>query len=86
MRDLKKYVSQKVIRDCGIKDRQIWMARYDAVAILTNELMRQKIEYLHYNPVRASIADKSEDWIWSSARDYGTNEVGEIAVDKDWSL
>ncbi len=30
----------------------------------------QKINYIHNNPVEAGIVDKSEDYLYSSARDY----------------
>ncbi len=33
-------------------------------------LSKQKISYIHDNPVRAGIVENSEDYLYSSARDY----------------
>ncbi|MBO6524824.1 MAG: hypothetical protein JJ971_13415 [Balneolaceae bacterium] len=32
--------------------------------------MSQKLEYIHYNPVKAGFVDKAEHWRCSSARNY----------------
>jgi len=34
------------------------------------EVAQQKIKYIHDNPVRASIVETPEDYLYSSARDY----------------
>jgi len=31
---------------------------------------KQKLEYIHNNPVAAGLVDKPEDYLYSSARDY----------------
>ncbi len=31
---------------------------------------KQKLEYIHNNPVDAGIVEKAEEYIYSSARDY----------------
>ncbi|HOX82912.1 MAG TPA: hypothetical protein PLJ60_11930 [Chryseolinea sp.] len=36
----------------------------------TNEIIDQKLEYVHDNPVKEGIVDKPEDYLYSSARDY----------------
>jgi hypothetical protein len=42
-------------------------------------MLRQKLDYIHYNPVRAGLVDHPEDWRYSSARNYlGLNGVLEI--------
>jgi hypothetical protein len=33
-------------------------------------ILRQKMNYLHENPVRAGFVEKAEDWIYSSAAHY----------------
>jgi putative transposase len=40
------------------------------IVLDTNELIDQKIEYIHQNPVRALIVENAEDYIFSSARDF----------------
>lgn len=31
---------------------------------------REKVEYIHFNPVRASLVKRAEEWQWSSVHDY----------------
>jgi REP element-mobilizing transposase RayT len=47
--------------------------------ITTREFFAQKLDYIHNNPVRAGWVDKSEDYTYSSARDfYGTKGLIEL--------
>jgi putative transposase len=34
------------------------------------EMLRQRLNYTHENPVRAGIVESAEDYLYSSARDY----------------
>jgi hypothetical protein len=43
--------------------------------------MEQKLDYIHFNPVRAGIVEKPEDYIYSSAKDYA-GEKGIITIEK----
>jgi putative transposase len=83
MRDFKKYTGQKIARSRGIKGG-IWMPRYDRVAIWSAEVMNTKLEYIHYNPVKAGLVAEASDWQWSSAADYLTESQGPLPVWKDW--
>lgn len=33
------------------------------------DALREKIGYIHANPVRRGLVERAEDWVWSSARD-----------------
>jgi len=33
-------------------------------------MLRQKIDYIHLNPVRMGVVARAEDWVYSSAGDY----------------
>ncbi|NQT53388.1 hypothetical protein HQ576_15120 [bacterium] len=46
-------------------------------------MMRQKVDYIHQNPVRRGYVDDPLHWRYSSARDYA-GEVGLIPVCTDW--
>ncbi|MFH2056255.1 MAG: transposase [bacterium] len=85
MRDFKKYVSQKSSPDLGITEKNIWMPRYDRVAIRSDRVFRTKLDYIHSNPRRAGLVDIEEAWRWSSAADYVTDSRGEVLVWKDWT-
>ena len=49
---------------------QVWQEGYHPKAILSEEVLAQKIEYVHYNPVRRGYIDRPEHWRYSSARNY----------------
>jgi putative transposase len=84
MRDFKKYIAQKIVPALRIKTEKVWMDGFDRVAIETESIFRTKLDYIHYNPVRAGLASSPEDWKWSSAIDYFTNRSGLIPIFRDW--
>ncbi len=43
----------------------------------------EKVNYIHQNPVKRGLVERSEDWKWSSARDY-LGESGVIEIRKKW--
>jgi REP element-mobilizing transposase RayT len=49
---------------------QVWQEGFHPKMITSEEMLAQKIEYIHYNPVRIGIVEKPEDWLYSSARNY----------------
>jgi len=62
---------------------QVWEEGSHPQRIEDEEVMRQKLEYLHYNPVKRGYVDLPEHWRWSSARAY-LGQPGPIAVDTQW--
>ena len=67
------------------KDReyQVWQEGSHPEQIQGLEMMRQKIEYIHLNPVRKGLVQNPEDWVYSSARSY-LGKGGLLAVKTDW--
>jgi putative transposase len=49
---------------------QFWRQDYHPIELDTNQLMDQKLEYIHNNPVVEGIVDNPEDYLYSSARNY----------------
>jgi hypothetical protein len=45
--------------------------------------MRQKVDYIHLNPVERGYVDQAEHWRYSSARDYSGSD-GLLEIDRDW--
>ena len=85
MRDFKKFISQKAFKDIGINDSKIWMDGFDRVVIYSDEILLQKLDYIHRNPVKAGLVKESDDWKWSSARDYLYDKVESSIVFKNWN-
>jgi REP element-mobilizing transposase RayT len=49
---------------------QLWQEGSHPQQILGEEMMIQKLEYIHYNPVKRGFVDEPEHWRYSSARNY----------------
>lgn len=50
---------------------------------LQSYTIKQRVEYIHQNPVRAGWVDQPRDYLYSSARDY-EDEPGLLKVDRVW--
>lgn len=62
---------------------QFWQEDTHPELIQNDEIMRQKISYIHENPVKRGYVDLPEHWRYSSARDYLGME-GLLPVNKSW--
>ena len=62
---------------------QIWQEGSHPQSIPSDEIMLQKLEYLHNNPVKRGFVDEPADWRYSSARNYA-GRPGLIDVVTDW--
>ena len=65
------------------KNFQVWEEGYQPKLIQSDEMMLQKIEYIHNNPVKRGYVDEAVHWRYSSARDYD-GVSGLIGVDRVW--
>ncbi|HEY5370002.1 MAG TPA: hypothetical protein VIJ75_13550 [Hanamia sp.] len=52
------------------REYQIWKREPLSIELISEELFKQKLEYIHYNPVKAGLCEKPEDYHYSSARFY----------------
>ena len=62
---------------------QVWEEGNHPQIIETEAVMRQKLDYIHQNPVKRGYVDKPEDWRYSSARNY-VGQPGLIEVTRAW--
>jgi REP element-mobilizing transposase RayT len=62
------------------KNYQFWQLGNHAEEIYSEKFMWSKIDYIHFNPVRAGIVSHPEDYIYSSASNY-VNNKGIIEVE-----
>jgi putative transposase len=92
-RDFMKFTAQKIRQDLiknhpavlahfkvNAKDRkyQFWERNALSVELSTLEMLKQKLEYIHYNPVIAGICNLPEEYKYSTAKFYeiGVNDWG----------
>ncbi len=60
---------------------KVWQDGFHPIAIDTGEFFRQKIDYLHENPVRKGFVEKPEHWRYTSARNYILDDHSILAVE-----
>ncbi len=60
---------------------QLWTHENHAVELTTNEMIDQRLHYVHQNPVRSGIVEKAEDYLYSSARNYCDDFDALIEID-----
>jgi putative transposase len=60
---------------------QVWQEGFHPKEILTEKELWQKINYIHMNPVVKGLVEKPEDWKYSSAKDFLTDEKGLIDLE-----
>jgi putative transposase len=67
------------LREAGKYDNRItnykfWHEGCHPIELTSNEMIDQRINYVHENPVRNMIVEKEEDYLMSSARNYASLE------------
>ena len=62
---------------------KVWQNGYHAELVETNWFIKQKVNYIHNNPVVDKIVTLPEDYYFSSARNYAglDNDLGVILLD-----
>lgn len=72
---------------CGHLKREqkykVWQNGYHAELLETNWFIKQKLNYIHNNPVKDKIVSLAEDYYFSSARNYADldNDLDVILLD-----
>ena len=56
-----------------------WQNNYHPIELDTADIMQQKLDYIHNNPVTEQIVNEPEDYLYSSAIDYA-GENGFIPI------
>jgi len=64
------------------EEYQFWQQEYHPIALDTPEKTRQRLNYLHENPVRAGIVWLPEHYKYSSAIDYHCDKPGLLPIDR----
>lgn len=71
-------------RGCPVPDdeglRRFWQRRYYDFNVYSEKKLREKLDYMHMNPVSEKLVAHPRDWLWSSWRFYETGQ-GLLAMD-----
>lgn len=62
---------------------QFWQEGVHPELIQNDAMMKQKIDYIHHNPVKRGYVDEAEHWRYSSARNYA-GITGLLEVCSQW--
>jgi len=58
-----------------------WQRRFYDFNVWSAEKLREKLEYMHANPVKRKLAVHPKDWPWSSWSHYAKGQKGLIRID-----
>lgn len=70
----------------GRSENKVWQDDYWDMHIFSVRFVREKLNYMHRNPVRAELVGTPEDYPYSSYRNYTENDQSWIELKKDWLL
>ena len=61
-------IKQSLARQLIGEREHFWQARYYDFNVWSASKIREKLRYMHRNPVKRGLVEKPEDWPWSSFR------------------
>ena len=59
----------------NVSKYQFWQHHNKPIELWSNYVIKQKIDYVHNNPVLAGLAVSPEDWKYSSARNFQDDQT-----------
>ena len=62
----------------------VWLQDFSAIDTWSDKFIRQKLNYIHMNPVRAGLCDHPAKWPWSSYHAYLPHKRGNVPIEVDW--
>ena len=76
-------LTRTTVQDNPQRQRHLWRPGSHPQQILSEDMMRQKLEYIHNNPVARGHVDDPLHWRYSSARNYEGKDAL-LSVMTDW--
>ncbi len=67
-------------QNSNVSNFQFWQQNNNPIELWSSKVIKQKITYIHNNPVKAGFVTHAWDWKYSSARNYAELDVV-IAID-----
>jgi putative transposase len=63
-----------------------WQVRCYDFPVWTEAKCIEKLRYIHRNPVKRGLAERPEDWKWSSFVHYATGLEGIVEIESQWTV
>ena len=60
------------------QDFQLWQQHNHPIELSTKEMIDQRLDYIHNNPVTGGFVDDPTAWQWSSCADYEKGLAGKL--------
>jgi putative transposase len=60
---------------------RFWQSRFCDFNVYSAKKKREKLEYMHANPVTRGLVEHPKDWPWSSFSFYAKGETGLVRID-----
>ena len=60
---------------------QVWQEGFHPQLMFDDEVLAQKVDYIHFNPVKRGFVESPEYWRYSSARNYLKEDHSIIEID-----
>ena len=62
-----------------------WQKRYYDRNLRDEREFREKLRYIHRNPVKRGLVFNPADWNWSSFRHYALRQKGVVEIESEWT-
>jgi putative transposase len=63
---------------------QVWQESFKAFPLWSEWMIWQKINYIHFNPVKAGLVKSASEYRWSSFAAFYSGGDDPMGVDRDW--
>jgi putative transposase len=87
-RDLRKQRRRAPTRQMSLAFKEgeaglprFWQPRFYDFNVYSEKKKREKLEYMHANPVKRGLVRNPGDWVWSSFLSYEKGEGGLVLID-----
>ena len=85
MRGKKRRGSERQLRlhfsESVVEPRRFWQKRFFDFNLWSHAKKKEKLNYMHGNPVKSGIVEHPKDWPWSSFSFYARGEFGLVRID-----
>jgi putative transposase len=65
---------------------RFWQRRFYDFNVWSARKHHEKLNYMHFNPVKRRIVSHPKEWRWSSYRFYSKRETGLCAPNPEWKF
>jgi putative transposase len=67
---LNQFERSQLKEQIGLNRRSFWKVSFRGLPVYSEEVFRQKVNYIHQNAVRSGYVEEAEDYAWSSGHLY----------------